>query len=72
MHKKPLTELQSKEKESSPLSIGVASSRVPTEVDYTTTIDPKTTPDKWNNMGNSEKYVYGKIEGNKYLESTIK
>ena len=44
MHKiKWRPELQSKYKESSPSSIGVKSSQDLTEVDYTTTIDPKPT-----------------------------
>ena len=43
MKKNSIPELQWKEKESPPLSIGVKSSQVPTEVDYNTKTDPKST-----------------------------
>ena len=44
--KKSLIDFKSKEKESSPLSIGVESSRVPTEIDCSTKYDSKPTSDK--------------------------
>ena len=67
-----LTELQSKDKESYLSFSGVESSSVSTEVDYTTTADPKLTPYKWNNMVNAEKDVSGTIEENKYWKLIIK
>ena len=60
MYKKQLPELQSKDKKSSPSSIDVESSRVSTEVDYTTTNNPKSTTDKWNDMGNAGTIVLWK------------
>ena len=44
------------------MSIGVESSRFQTEVDYTTTIYLKPKRKELDNMGNAEKYVFGKIE----------
>ena len=52
MYKKSLTDFQSKEKELSSSSIGVESSRVPTEVDYSARVDPRPTQEELNNMGN--------------------
>ena len=47
--------LQSKDKESNPLSLDVASSWFSTEVDYSSSNDPKPTREELGNMGNSEK-----------------
>ena len=52
--KKSLPYFQSKEKESSPLSIGVESSGVTTEVDNSMKVDWKPTKDELNNMVNVE------------------
>ena len=53
-----MPEFQWKEKESSLSSIGIESSLVPTEVDYTTKFDPKPTPYELNNMGNSQQNTF--------------
>ena len=56
MHlKKSLPDFQSKERESSPSYISVESSRVPTEVEYSTKFDQKTTQYELKNMSNVEK-----------------
>ena len=62
MHKlKTHPKLQSKYKESTPSSLDVASSWVSNEVDYTTGINHKPTKEELDNMGNTEKDVFGKI-----------
>ena len=66
--KKSLPNLQSKENEPTPSSIGVESSWVWTEVDYNTKFDPKPTPETWNNMGNTETRCFWKNRGQKMLK----
>ena len=51
--KRPLTEIRSKEKESTPSPIGAESIRVSTEVYYTNKIYPGPTLDELNNVGNA-------------------
>ena len=62
--------------ESSPVSIGVESSQVSNEVDYSTNIDPKNATKELNNIGNTEKDVCGiivenvfTIENEKYMHT---
>ena len=66
--KNSLPELQSKEKESSPSYIGVDSSRVSSEVDYTTTIYPKPTSYEWTNTVNAENIPLWMNRGNCFLK----
>ena len=56
-----MPELQSKQKKSSTSSIGVEFSRISTEIDYTTTNNPKPTTDSCKTKVNTEKYVSVKI-----------
>ena len=53
-----LLDFQSKDMESSNSSIGVESSRVTTEVDYSTRVDYLPTQDKLKNMFNAEKILF--------------
>ena len=66
-----LADFQSKDKESYPSYICVESSRVSTEVDYSTKVYSKPTPDKLMNMGNAEKDV-SKITEKKRLKVEMK
>ena len=66
MHKKLLPYFQSKGKKSDPSSIFVEPNRVPTEVDYSTEVDPIPTLYELNNMGGAEKDVSGIIEVKRY------
>ena len=63
-----LTDFQSKEKESSPSSIGVQSSRFPTEVEYITKVDTKPAPKELNNMGNRVKRRFWNNRGKEILK----
>ena len=66
MHQlKSKPKLQSKDKESTPLYLDLASSWVSTEVDYTTTIYPKPTREELDIMVNAEKYASEKNIGEK-------
>ena len=56
-----MPDIQSKEKESNTLFIGVEYGLVPTEIYYGTKIYHKPSTEGWNNMGNAKKYVSGII-----------